>query len=44
VFAESERTMIAERVRAGLARGVKGKRLERPPIASTLDSFHTRQR
>jgi DNA invertase Pin-like site-specific DNA recombinase len=34
VFAEFERAMIAERVRAGLARARgEGKRLGRPPIA-----------
>jgi DNA invertase Pin-like site-specific DNA recombinase len=34
VFAEFERAMIAERVRAGLARArSEGKRLGRPPIA-----------
>jgi DNA invertase Pin-like site-specific DNA recombinase len=34
VFAEFERSMIQERVRAGLARGKsEGKRLGRPPIA-----------
>jgi len=38
VFAEFERTMIAERVRAGLARArSEGKRLGRPPIASALE-------
>jgi DNA invertase Pin-like site-specific DNA recombinase len=37
VFAEFERAMIAERVRAGLARAKgEGKRLGRPPIASEL--------
>ena len=38
VFAEFERAMIAERVRAGLvrARG-EGKRLGRPPIAPALE-------
>src|SRR5256885_9511462 len=37
VFAEFERAMIQERVRAGLARAVsEGKRLGRPPIASEL--------
>jgi DNA invertase Pin-like site-specific DNA recombinase len=36
VFAEFERAMIAERVRAGLARARgEGKRLGRPPIART---------
>jgi DNA invertase Pin-like site-specific DNA recombinase len=35
VFAEFERAMIAERVRAGLARArSEGKRLGRPPIVS----------
>jgi DNA invertase Pin-like site-specific DNA recombinase len=38
VFAEFERTMIAERVRAGLARARgEGKRLGRPPIAPALE-------
>jgi DNA invertase Pin-like site-specific DNA recombinase len=38
VFAEFERAMIAERVRAGLARARReGKRLGRPPIAPTLE-------
>src|SRR5262245_58080497 len=38
VFAEFERTMIAERVRAGLARARgEGKRLGRPPIAPSLE-------
>src|SRR5438445_70561 len=37
VFAEFERAMIQERVRAGLARAkAEGKRLGRPPIASEL--------
>src|SRR2546421_7591243 len=37
VFAEFERSIIQERVRAGLARAVsEGKRLGRPPIASEL--------
>jgi DNA invertase Pin-like site-specific DNA recombinase len=37
VFAEFERAMIVERVRAGLARAKgEGKRLGRPPIASEL--------
>jgi DNA invertase Pin-like site-specific DNA recombinase len=37
VFAEFERAMIQERVRAGLARARgEGKRLGRPPIASAL--------
>ena len=37
VFAEFERAMIQERVRAGLARARgEGKRLGRPPIASEL--------
>src|SRR6202011_3327267 len=38
VFAEFERAMIQERVRAGLARAKsKGKRLGRPPIAPDLE-------
>jgi DNA invertase Pin-like site-specific DNA recombinase len=38
VFAEFERSMIQERVRAGLARArSEGKRLGRPPIASELE-------
>jgi len=38
MFAEFERTMIAERVRAGLARArAEGKRLGRPPIATALE-------
>jgi DNA invertase Pin-like site-specific DNA recombinase len=38
VFAEFERAMIQERVRAGLARArSEGKRLGRPPIAPTLE-------
>src|SRR5262249_54410568 len=38
VFAEFERAMIAERVRAGLARARgEGKRLGRPPIAPALE-------
>src|SRR5262249_17730277 len=38
VFAEFERTIIAERVRAGLARArSEGKRLGRPPIAPSLE-------
>ena len=38
VFAEFERAMIAERVRAGLARArSEGKRLGRPPIAAALE-------
>jgi DNA invertase Pin-like site-specific DNA recombinase len=38
VFAEFERAMIAERVRAGLARARgEGKRLGRPPIAAALE-------
>jgi DNA invertase Pin-like site-specific DNA recombinase len=38
VFAEFERTMIAERVRAGLPRArSEGKRLGRPPIAPALE-------
>src|SRR5262245_2686055 len=37
VFAEFERAMIAERVRAGLARAKgEGKRLGRPPVAPAL--------
>jgi len=39
VFAEFERAMIAERVRAGLARARgEGKRLGRPPIAAALEN------
>jgi hypothetical protein len=39
VFAEFERTMIQERVRAGLARAKsEGKRLGRPPIAPELEN------
>jgi hypothetical protein len=38
LFAEFERAMIAERVRAGLARArSEGKRLGRPPIAPALE-------
>jgi DNA invertase Pin-like site-specific DNA recombinase len=38
VFAEFERSMIQERVRAGLARAKsEGKRLGRPPIAPELE-------
>jgi DNA invertase Pin-like site-specific DNA recombinase len=38
VFAEFERAMIAERVRAGLARArSEGKRLGRPPIAPAVE-------
>jgi DNA invertase Pin-like site-specific DNA recombinase len=38
VFAEFERAMIQERVRAGLARAVsEGKRLGRPPIDPSLE-------
>jgi hypothetical protein len=38
LFAEFERAMIAERVRAGLARARgEGKRLGRPPIAPALE-------
>jgi DNA invertase Pin-like site-specific DNA recombinase len=38
VFAEFERSIIAERVRAGLARAkAEGKRLGRPPIAPDLE-------
>jgi DNA invertase Pin-like site-specific DNA recombinase len=38
VFAEFERAMIQERVRAGLARArSEGKRLGRPPIATDLE-------
>ena len=38
VFAEFERSMIQERVRAGLARARdEGKRLGRPPIAPELE-------
>jgi DNA invertase Pin-like site-specific DNA recombinase len=37
VFAEFERSIIQERVRAGLQRGKReGKRLGRPPIADKL--------
>jgi DNA invertase Pin-like site-specific DNA recombinase len=39
VFAEFERAMIQERVRAGLKRAkAEGKRLGRPPIASELEN------
>ena len=39
VFAEFERSMIRERVRAGLARAKgEGKRLGRPPIPAKLES------
>ena len=39
VFAEFERAMIQERVRAGLARAKsEGKRLGRPPIARDLEN------
>jgi hypothetical protein len=39
VFAEFERAMIAERVRAGLARArSEGKRLGRPPIPAKLEN------
>ena len=39
VFAEFERSMIQERVRAGLARArSEGKRLGRPPIAAKVES------
>src|SRR5262245_40615057 len=39
VFAEFERSMIQERVRAGLARArSEGKRLGRPPIAPKLEA------
>jgi DNA invertase Pin-like site-specific DNA recombinase len=38
VFAEFERAIIQERVRAGLARArSEGKRLGRPPIAPELE-------
>jgi DNA invertase Pin-like site-specific DNA recombinase len=38
VFAEFERAMIQERVRAGLARAKgEGKRLGRPPIDAVLE-------
>ena len=38
VFAEFERSIIAERVRAGLSRArAEGKRLGRPPIAPELE-------
>jgi DNA invertase Pin-like site-specific DNA recombinase len=40
VFAEFERAMIQERVRAGLARArAEGKRLGRPPIAPALEKL-----
>ena len=39
VFAEFERAMIQERVRAGLARAkAEGKRLGRPPISDELEN------
>ena len=39
VFAEFERAMIQERVRAGLARAKsEGKRLGRPPIPPALEA------
>jgi DNA invertase Pin-like site-specific DNA recombinase len=39
VFAEFERSMIQERVRAGLARAKsEGKRLGRPPISTDLEN------
>ncbi|MGE3746176.1 MAG: recombinase family protein [Sphingomonadaceae bacterium] len=39
VFAEFERSMIQERVRAGLARAKsEGKRLDRPPISTDLEN------
>jgi DNA invertase Pin-like site-specific DNA recombinase len=39
VFAEFERAIIQERVRAGLARAKsEGKRLGRPPIAPELET------
>jgi DNA invertase Pin-like site-specific DNA recombinase len=38
VFAEFERAMIRERVRAGLARArIEGKRLGRPPVAAAVE-------
>ena len=37
VFAGFERSIMAERVRAGLARGAEGKRLGRPSIAPELE-------
>jgi DNA invertase Pin-like site-specific DNA recombinase len=38
VFAGFERSIIAEHVRAGLARaGAEGKRLGRPPISADLE-------
>jgi len=38
VFAEFERSMIQERVKAGLARARKeGKRLGRPPVSSEIE-------
>ena len=43
VFAEFERAMIQERVRAGLARAKgEGKRLGRPPIAPALENESVR--
>ena len=43
VFAEFERAMIQERVRAGLARArSEGKRLGRPPIAPALEKESVR--
>jgi DNA invertase Pin-like site-specific DNA recombinase len=42
VFAEFERSMIRERVRAGLARAKdEGKRLGRPPIPAKLENAIT---
>jgi DNA invertase Pin-like site-specific DNA recombinase len=43
IFAEFERAMIQERVRAGLARArSEGKRLGRPPIAPALENESVR--
>jgi DNA invertase Pin-like site-specific DNA recombinase len=40
VFAEFERAMIQERVKAGLARAkARGQRLGRPPLAATADGL-----
>jgi DNA invertase Pin-like site-specific DNA recombinase len=45
VFAEFERAIIQERVRAGLARAKsEGKRLGRPPIAPELETIFQRHR
>jgi len=44
VFAEFERSIIAERVRAGLARAkVESKRLGRPPISADLENRSERR-